>query len=169
MKRLAINFSRNRRSPRWVSPLLMAVALAFVADVAYSSLKTVREVREAEVALAKLDHRSFRPARNATPEEIAQARETLARLATPWDRLFQALEQAASEKVALLAVQPDPKAGTVVISGDSKDYLAALTYVLNLSRADALDRVSLSRHETKKDGKPGVEFSVQAAWKGSKS
>jgi hypothetical protein len=169
MKALKIDFCKTRRGPRWVSPLLLAIAAAFAGDVAYSGLQTLREVRATEVALAKLDPRSFRPARNVSPEEVAQARETIARLSTPWDQLFQALESAASEKVALLAVEPDPKAGTVIISGDSKDYLAALTYVLNLSRADALSDVHLARHETKGEGRPAVQFSVSAAWKGRKS
>ena len=169
MKALKIDFCKTRRGPRWVSPLLLAIAVAFAGDVAYSGLQTMREVRATEVALAKLDPRSFRPARNVSPEEVAQARETLARLSTPWDQLFQALESAASEKVALLTVEPDPKAGTVIISGDSKDYLAALTYVLNLSRADALSDVHLARHETKSEGRPAVQFSVSAVWKGRKS
>jgi hypothetical protein len=169
MNPLKIDFCRTRKGPRWVSPLLLAIAVAFAGDVAYSSLQTVREVRAAEVALAKLDPRSFRPARSVSPEEVAQARETIARLSTPWDELFAALESAASEKVALLAVEPDPKAGTVIISGDSKDYLAALTYVLNLSRAEALGDVYLARHETKGEGRPAVQFSISAAWKGRKS
>jgi hypothetical protein len=83
----------------------------------------------------------------------------------PWDRLFAALEATATDQVALLGIEPDPKAGTVVISGDSKDYLAALTYVLNLSRAEALTRVQLVRHETKSDDpRASVSFAVSAAW-----
>jgi hypothetical protein len=165
MKALKIDFCKTRRGPRWVSPLLLAIAAAFAGDVAYSGLQTLREVRATEVALAKLDPRSFRPARNVSPEEVAQARETIARLSTPWDQLFQALESAASEKVALLAVEPDPKAGTVIISGDSKDYLAALTYVLNLRQAEALSSVQLVRHEQKsKDPQRPVSFSISATW-----
>jgi hypothetical protein len=92
-------------------------------------------------------------------------RETVDRLGMPWDRLFAALESAASDQVALLGIEPDPKAGTVVISGDSKDYLAALGYVLNLSRAEALNRVQLVRHEVKaNDPQAPVSFAVSAGW-----
>ena len=67
--------------------------------------------------------------------------------------------------MALLAIEPDTKSGTVKISGDSKDYLAALTYVLNLSRSDALSKVELVRHEVKQnDPQKPVSFSIQAAW-----
>jgi Tfp pilus assembly protein PilN len=104
--------------------------------------------------------------RSATVEEIALARETVQRLSTPWTRLFSALESAATDNVTLLSIEPDPKARTVVISGDSKDYLAALTYVLNLSRSSALSGVELVRHEVKQnDPRHPVAFSVSAAWK----
>ena len=51
------------------------------------------------------------------------------------------------------------------ISGDSKDYLAALGYVLNLSQADTLSHVQLVRHEVRQnDPQRPVSFSISAAW-----
>jgi Tfp pilus assembly protein PilN len=161
---LRIDFCRHPPTPRWVAPLLLAVAVAFAGDVGFSFIKVRQNYLKNESALAKLEPRSYKPARNAPAEEIALARDTLQRLATPWDKLFGALESAADEQVALLAIQPDPRAGTLVISGDSKDYLAALTYVLNLSRAEALSHVQLARHEVKNDPQKTVAFSVSAQW-----
>ena len=134
----------------------VAVALAFAGDVGFSFAKNLRLEKKNEAALARLDPRSFKPARNASAEEVAAARETVQRLSTPWEKLLGALESAANDQVALLSIEPDPKAGTVKISGDSKDYLAVLTYVLNLSRAEALSGVQLARHaisQEKGDGK----------------
>jgi len=164
MQPIRLDFCRAPRAPRWVAPLLMAIAVAFAGDVAFSTLRAHRDIQKTEEALARLDPRHFKPARRVAADEVAAGRETLARLATPWERLFAALEGAASENVALLAIEPDPKAGTVTISGDGKDYLAALTYVLNLSRADALARVQLMRHETKADPGRPVNFAVSASW-----
>ena len=83
----------------------------------------------------------------------------------PWDELFLALESAASDSVALAAIEPDAAKGTVTISGDGKDYLAALSYVSNLSRIEGLDRVQLVRHEQKANDPNGpVNFAVSAAW-----
>jgi hypothetical protein len=97
---------------------------------------------------------------------LAAARDTARRLALPWPGLFGAIESAASDDVALLAIEPDPRAGKVTLSGDSKDYLAALTYVLNLSRSAALSGVQLVRHEVKQnDPRHPVAFAVSAAWK----
>jgi hypothetical protein len=164
MQALRIDFCRRPPTPRWVAPLLFAVAVAFAGDVGFSFFNARHQVKTSEAALAKLDPRSYRPARTASPEEIALARETVQRLSTPWDKLFGALESAADEQVALLGIQPDPRAGTVVITGDSKDYLAALTYVLNLSRAGALSHVQLAKHEVKNDPQKTVAFSVSAQW-----
>jgi Tfp pilus assembly protein PilN len=165
MQALRIDFCRSPSAPRWVAPLLLALAVAFAGDVGFSFFKAKQINSRNEIALAKLDPRSYKAARNASPEEIALARETVQRLSMPWDKLFGALEAAADEHVALLAIEPDPRAGTVVISGDSKDYLAALTYVLNLSHAEALSHVQLARHEVKSnDPQKPVAFSVSAAW-----
>jgi hypothetical protein len=166
LQAIKLDFCRSRSAPPWMAPLLFAVSLAFAADVGFSFMKTVREISVNEKKLAALEPHAYKAARRAPPEEIAAARETMQRLATPWDRLFSALESAASDEVALLSIQPDAKAGTVTISGDSKDYLAALTYVLNLSRADSLSHVQLARHEVKQnDPQKSVAFWVSAGWK----
>jgi hypothetical protein len=65
----------------------------------------------------------------------------------------------------ITGLRNDAKAGTVKISGDGKDYLAALSYVSNLSRSDSLYRVELVRHEQKANDPSGpVSFAVSAAW-----
>jgi hypothetical protein len=163
MKKLHVNFvGRGRRAP-WAGRVLLAVAVVFTGDVALS----YRQVREA-IALnesSMRDQPRVMVSRKVAPEELAVVSETVNRIGMPWEKLFGALESAASDQVALLGIEPDPKTGTVVISGDSKDYLAALSYVLNLSRTDSLERVQLVRHETReKDPQGPVSFAVSAAW-----
>lgn len=161
---LELDFVRRRRVSPWAGRVLLAIAAVFAADVGLTLVKTKNQILEAQARI----ERTGRPvvaARKASPEEIAAARETVQRLSLPWPQLFSALESAASDQVALLAIEPDPKSGTVVISGDSKDYLAALTYVLNLSRAETLSQVQLVRHEAKQNA---VGFSVSATWSGGK-
>jgi hypothetical protein len=164
-QRLELDFVRRRPAAPWAGALLLALAAAFAADLGYSHLALSRSIEKAELRLARLPAQERAGAKPASPEEIAAARDSVERLSMPWGELFAALESAASDKVALLAIEPDPKSGTVRISGDGKDYLAALGYVLDLSRADALARVELVRHEAK----PGaVAFTVSAAWRGGR-
>jgi hypothetical protein len=166
MQRIDLDFAAaGRRSP-WAGAVLFAVALAVAGDAAWSYVHARRQLAQAEVLLARAQPRHPARAVAATPEELAVARDTVQRLALPWPGLFGALESAASDDVALLAIEPDPRAGKVTISGDSKDYLAALTYVLNLSRSAALSGVQLVRHEVKQnDPRHPVAFAVSAAWK----
>ena len=158
MQRLELDFSAARRSSPWTGRVLLAIAAFIAADVGMS-------YREAREALGENQARVARrspPVQKVSPQELAAVRETVQRLSLPWDELFGALEAAANDRVALAAIEPDAKAGTVTISGDGKDYLAALSYVSNLARSESLERVQLVRHEQKPNGP--VNFAVSAAW-----
>jgi hypothetical protein len=169
MKALKLDFCRTRPAPRWAAPLLLAIAVVFAGDAVFAFISAETSILKSEKALAKVEPRSYSPGRKASAEEVAAARDTVQRLSTPWDRLFSALESAADGQVALLAIEPDPKSGTVMISGDSKDYLAALTYVLKLSQTDTLSHVQLARHEIRSsEPQKPVSFSISAAWSGKK-
>jgi hypothetical protein len=170
--RLDLDFHRPPRAPRRAGWLLLAIATAFAADVGWSWLHGKDELAMAERQLAA------RPARAAngnlvrvalqppSTEEMALARETIRRIAMPWEDLFASLEFAQSERVALLAVEPDPERGTVVLTGEARDYLAALTYVATLANAKGMSRVHLSRHETKaNDPQRRIAFTVSAQWR----
>lgn len=163
MQRIELDFIRRSARSRWAPRVLLAVALGLAGDLAVSYVQLVREVRSNEAIVARAKPRqAVQPVSN---EEVALARDTVERLGLPWAKLFAALEAAGSEQVALLAIEPDTKNGTVKISGDSKDYLAALGYVLTLSRNDALSHVQLVRHEVRQnDPQHPVSFSISAAW-----
>ena len=165
MNQLEINFvGRGKRSP-WAGRVLMAVAVALALEVGVSYTQAKASFDQSRAQMAKSQARRAVPAAKVSPEEVAAVRETVNRIGLPWGKLFGALEGAANDQVALLGIEPDPKAGTVLISGDSKNYLAALSYVLNLSQAEALTRVQLVRHEVKGNDPQGpVHFSVSAAW-----
>jgi hypothetical protein len=163
MQHIELDFIRRAPRSRWAGRVLLAVALGIAGDMAftYTQLDTAVKANEAVVARAH----PHKPVRSVSTEEVALARDTVDRLGLPWSKLFSALEGAASDRVALLAIEPDTKTGTVKITGDSKDYLAALTYVLNLSQSDALSNVQLVRHEVKQnDPQHPVAFSISAAW-----
>jgi len=163
-QKLQIDFRRAPQRSPWAARVLMAVSAAIALDAALAYHDARQVIERNREALARVQPASGAP--RASKEEVALARDTVERLATPWAGLFGALESAASDQVALLAVEPDSKAGKVLISGEGKDYLAALTYVLNLSRAEALSGVQLVRHEMKpEDPQRPVSFAVSATWR----
>ena len=159
MQALKIDFGATRRRSPWIGRVMLAVSalVALDAGLSYHTAKSTLGENQARLA----QRSTGKAAPKVSPQEVAAVRETVQRLTLPWDDLFAAIESAASDKVALAAIEPDPRNGTVTISGDSKDYLAALSYVLNLSHTEGLDRVQLVRHEQKNEG---VSFAVSAAW-----
>jgi Tfp pilus assembly protein PilN len=163
MNRIRIDFSGARHASPWLGRVLLAAAAAVCIDAGLEYKNLAGVLKAGEARLAKRAPAAAEP--KATPQEVAVVRETVQRLSLPWDELFAALESAASDTVALAAIEPDTSKGTVTISGDGRDYLAALSYVANLSRSDSLDRVQLLRHERKASDPNGpVSFAVSAAW-----
>jgi hypothetical protein len=163
MKRLSLDFRREARAVPWLGRVLLGVAIAVCVDagLAYKSLRD--SVVQNEIRVAKRTPSG--PAAKVSAQEVAAVRESVQRLSAPWDELFLALESAATDKVALAAIEPDTAKGTVTITADGKDYLAALSYVSNLSRIEGLERVELVRHERKHpDPNSPVSFAVTAAW-----
>lgn len=192
VQRLELDFVRRPPAAPAAGPLLLALAAAFTANLMLSWSETRAAVREKETRIAALMRVSgagraetpagrgergpgagARSGAGRTPgtsvqpsaDELAAAAETVRRISLSWDGLFAALEAASSDRIALLGVEPDPKTQTVLITGEGKDYAAALAYVVELRRAGPLARVHLVHHETKRDDPlKAVAFSVAASW-----
>ena len=172
LQRLDLDFRAAPAPSRWAGLVLAAVAVALCADVALSYRSVRDAVADKETRVATLERRAGSssaargPAAGAGADEIAAARDAIQRLATPWDNLFGALEAANGEHVALLAIEPEAKSGSALISAEGEDYLAALNYVLALQEAPTLKHVRLVKHELVGRGASGtVRFSVSVSWK----
>jgi hypothetical protein len=172
MNRLELDFRRSRRAAPWAGWTLLALAVLLIGDLGHGYYAARVTLAGAEARLAKVGrpaHNAGTRLRKAPPDEIAAARETYQRLAMPWDQLFGALETAATERVTLVAVEPDARAGTVKISGEGKDYPAVLDYVVKLRATPTLPGAHLVKHEARGDGpQPSIAFSVAAAWGAAK-
>lgn len=171
MQNLDLDFRKFRPASPWMRWGLLALALGFTADVGVSyvgarntaALNAERAAQIGASASGAASAERTGPAPSA--EEILVARDTIQRLTMPWDSLFGALEATATNKVVLLAIDPQPQSGMVLISGEASDYRAALDYVSQLGRARALDRPHLVRHERPQDDpQQPVAFSISAAW-----
>jgi hypothetical protein len=168
MRPLDLDYCYARRASAIASLLLaIAVGMACYTAVRYRTLAqdvALKQERLSRLSGVARDSRLIRT--RATPEEYAFARQTAWRLSLPWDRLFAALEAASNNQIALLAIEPDLDAHSITVSGEAKDYLAALSYVADLSeQRSAFAKVYLQRHELRKSGtERAVAFTVSAAW-----
>jgi hypothetical protein len=169
---LHLDFYAARPCSRWTGRALFALALVFSAQVgtSYVNVRQALDLGEAQLARSAQPLHAATAAGGATqrasPEEMRTARETIERLSLAWGNLFTALESTPGEDVALLAIEPDTRTGTALISGEGKDYAAALHYVSRLGAAKSLRDVYLVRHEMRSgESRRPLAFSVSASWK----
>lgn len=169
MRRLELDYRRPANGSAWVRYALIAAAIGFAADQAtyYSTLGKDVASLESQVAKKPVAISAATPSlRPVGAEELAFARDTVSRLSTPWQSLFGAVESAHTDDIALLSIEPDAQARTVTITGEAKNYLAALSYMASLSEQQALHRVHLVRHETLGGGSQRpLGFTISAGWK----
>jgi hypothetical protein len=171
MRALALDYLRSGRGPHPVTWLLAISAVIVTIDVGLRYRSFSDQVTQAEMLLAKrpgarAELSLVADARPVGDDEYAFARDTARRLTTPWSALFRALEGARTDRVALLSVEPDLERRTVSISGEAKDYLAALSYVASLGEQPGLRNVHLVRHEVQRNSSQrAVAFTVSVGWK----
>jgi len=171
MRRLDLDFLQSGRRPGWAAWTLLAVSLAYALDLGRSWYSLDAEITRKETQLAARTGESRRDVIRVSNQpvregELVVARDTLRRLSIPWDALFGALEAAQTDRAWLLAIEPDVGQGTVTLSGEARDYLAALSYVANLEQQKVLSRVHLAKHETRQsDPQRPLAFVVSASWK----
>jgi Tfp pilus assembly protein PilN len=175
MGRLDIDFIKVRPATPWIRWALLAIAITLCIDLGASYYSTRQKISANAQQLTDIQRstdgaaRSGAAARIPAPEEVKIAQETVQRLAMPWGALFRALENSTSDTVTLLAIDPQPKNGTVVISGEALSYRALLDYVAALGAAGKLERPHLLRHERRQDDAQDiVSFSIIASWSKSK-
>lgn len=169
-----LDFEFQPRPPRaWASWLLLAVALAFTADVAgdYFTVRnalrdTAAELREAAHVSAAGDtdaRRAYQP--SDVQHEMAFARSAIYRIAFPWEEMFKALGNGREDNVALLDVHPDTETRTVQITAEARDLPAMLTYIARLEHDHYFQRVELLHHEIERDRpRQPVGFTLAATW-----
>ena len=105
--RLELDHLRKTPRPARISWLLLAIALAFAADVASSYVKTRMEIEARTAKFARLS--GALPAReaNAPPgagplskEEFGAAQDTILRLSMPWDKTMVVAPRASSSSTS---------------------------------------------------------------------
>lgn len=99
------------------------------------------------------------------PEKLKQLQESVTTLATPWNALFEAIENTQHKDVTLLSLEPNSKKQQLQLNGEAKNLQIALQYVAQLQKQAALSQVFLQKHTIDESNvsKP-VRFSVQAKW-----
>ena len=171
MRAIEIDFARSapRRSSTGLLALLVAGALALGALALHSELEM--EASRLDARLGQLEPGAARNAQlpvrvdEAVQSRIRQANDVIDRLALPWDRLFRAVEGAATPRIVLLGISPDARTGSVQITGEAPDSPALFDYVQRLQRQAEFANVFLLQHqrEERRPGQP-LRFVAVGTW-----
>lgn len=171
MNSLRLDYRRSQSSLPWLGIVLLVGAVGMAADLGIRYLWITQEAATLEPKLAA----SQQPRRASKSKDIkvsaqteAEARQmeaVIQQLALPWDSLFKALEDTKSAKVALLAIEPDPKKGNLVIAAEAKNTSDVLRYIDKLQDEPMLRDVFLIQHQVQKqDPARPIRFQLSAAW-----
>ena len=165
--RLDLDYAARRRAKRLPGLALLAVAVLLAL---WLGLERAAALREADALQGQLDRAARTP--GAAPRldprlarEVRQANEVLVRMSAPWERLFAAVEAASNARIALLALNPDPKSGKIELTGEAAERGALVEYLVALRQQPALKNVYLLSEHATVQGAPGaLRFVVTATW-----
>lgn len=168
MRKLDLDYQRMPRRASWAAWMLLLLGCGWAVDMGLSYSRVQQEMQRLENTLRSAGMSlpaAQQEAAQYAPVELTRAHDIIEKIAVPWEELFKAVETVESERIALLALEPDAKAGTLSLGGEARDYPALLTYVARLEQAKPLHDVNLMRHEIRHDD-PGhaVAFTITARW-----
>jgi len=165
MKPLYLDFARERRHRNLLGPALLGTALLAGALLLawFGALKS--ELEDAGHREAAFERRGAAVQR-ALPallnaEEEKRLAATLRQLTTPWEALLAAVEEAASEDVAVLALEQDAAQSSLKLLAEARNPEAMLGYLRRLEASKALRSATLETHkiDAQQPGQP-VRFNV---------
>lgn len=155
---------------RWLEIALLAVALASGARLLTVYMDTREQIEQLEArksagARSEPARATTRALSEATLREADRINDVIDALTVPWDKLFRAVETTHRERVALLSLMPDRRAGTVQVVGEAADPGAMFDYIDHLQRQPALtDVYLLTQKFEERDPQHLIRFTLSASW-----
>jgi hypothetical protein len=169
-RRLELDYIATAHRSQVAGLLLLAAAIA-VAGFLFERHRDVRQVLDRiEARQGMLSER--RPVRAAPreklDEEAKSAEAVLRQLALPWASIIETVEDAASDDVAILQLQPDAQARQLRLGAEARTQEAMLEYLRKLTLAKGLGDVHIVNHQVQLDDpQRPIQFTVQATLKGA--
>lgn len=178
MPRLRLKFPDRGQSVPHIDFSILLIGLLVLAGVLLQFRQVTEEVNHWTNRVERLEKQQQQkaaPRTRSTPrikefsqeirKEITQANAILDQINLPWETLFDAIEHAATEQIALLSLQPNVGNRTLRISGEAKSMAELLDFVEALERELVFENVHLLNYKIKQDSphRP-IIFLLTAAW-----
>ncbi|PXW88943.1 fimbrial assembly protein PilN [Nitrosomonas sp. Nm84] len=181
MSRLKLKFPYHEQSIPQVDFAVLLIGLLILAGVLLQFRYITEEVNYWNNRVERLEKQQQQKAAPRTRstarirefsqeirKEIAQANGILDQINLPWETLFDSIESAATEQIALLSLQPNVSSRILRISGEAKNMSELLDFVEALEREVVFENVHLLNYKIKQDNphRP-IVFLLTAAWIGT--
>ncbi len=172
MRQISLDYMRENQIQHRVGMLMAVIAAAgLVALGVYYRNLTAQSARlEDSVAQMKLHlgHAGMTTsgvdAQHAVVE-IKDANEVIMQMTLPWSELFNALEEANSNNIALLGIEPDARRRVVRVSGEAKNSEALFAYLRALQAIKSMSGVYLkSQQVQERSPEKPIRFTLDASW-----
>lgn len=178
MPRLRLKFPDRGQSVPHIDFSILLIGLLVLAGVLLQFRQVTEEVNHWTNRVERLEKQQQQkaaPRTRSTPrikefsqeirKEITQANAILDQINLPWETLFDAIEHAATEEIALLSLQPNVASRTLRLSGEAKTMSELLDFVEALERELIFENVHLLNYKVKQDNphRP-IIFLLTAAW-----
>ena len=177
-KALHLDFATLNAPPGWPTrQWVVAGALAaglLLGNYVYLDAQIVSAQNQLEDAKVQQTARKKKNGPSKSDEhqntELATARQVVASLNRPWERLFTAIEASSNPDVTLLDITPNAQGGDLHVSGDARNFKAVLAFVQTLkeqgSATQELLQVYLASHQVQdQDPLHTIRFEVNALWR----
>lgn len=174
MRALSLDYLQTKTTSKLTGFLLLliGISIAVAIGLQFRTINAALTVAEEKTGhLEKLLQRNTGAVTQSKPspgtlDEVKQANEILQKLALPWEGLFKSLESSNTDKIALLAIQPDVTKQVMKLNGEAKDLNAMLDYIKQLQQDKILANISLLTHEINlRDPEKPVRFTLSATWR----
>lgn len=178
MSRLRLRFPYREQSAPQLDVLLLLLGLSIVVAVYFQFRYLVEEANFWSNRVERMEQQQQQktaPRTRATSrirefsqeiqKEIVHANTILDQINLPWEALFDSIEQAATEDIALLSLQPNVSSRTLRLSGEAKSMAELLDFVEALERELVFENVHLLSYKIKQDNphRP-IIFLLNAIW-----
>jgi len=172
VKALHFEFARSaHRQRRWLRAaglVLLAVVTLVEGARVYSAWQRYRDVQAEQLRVEQAAREARRAAEAPEPEASKDLHRAEAdmrrRLSIPWGRLFAALDGSVDQDVALLSMDPDAAAGTVVMVAEARTAEAAAGFVKRLRETAVFREIYISENSTHGKDPQVLRVTIRSRW-----
>lgn len=171
MKKINLNFHKPfARSHTQVGLLLLILGMLTVAWMVslHNDTRTEQQRIQALLAQHRGAHALSSSQEPGLAQEFQRAAAVIEQLSFPWNRLLQTVEENTGNDMALLSIQPDLAARTVMLEAEAKNWGGMVSYIKRLEEDRFFSEVHVVSHQTQQsDPDRPVRFKLSCAWNSS--